>query len=267
MKFFFDTANATTIQEIWNDLKQHVDPKSVVGITTNPNAMHKEACLTLTSWKDRLRMLSEVLKDIRGDSEGLIYVQQPNSNMLPGAVETFINDINVDFHSAHVRQPNCRIGLKIPPYPNVLKHAGAFPFANVTGIADCSTALRALSYDVRYVSVIPGRMEEKGINAKEQVAFIMQRKPDNKDVITGSMRTVEGLAWVVQYGTVPTIGTGVWAEILNELGADGFVNLWKNPIHIDDMPLSPLVTSDMHQLSVDFFNQMDELGDSVYKEL
>ena len=37
---------------------------------------------------------------------------------------------------------------------------------NVTGTADCSTALMSLSYGVRYVSIIPGRMEEKGIVSK-----------------------------------------------------------------------------------------------------
>ena len=94
---------------------------------------------------------------------------------------------------------------------------------NVTGTADCSTALMSLSYGVRYVSIIPGRMEEKGIDAKNQIAYLNQRKKDNSEIITGSMRTLDGLKWAFEYGTVPTIGTKVWDLILEKDYVNKFI--------------------------------------------
>lgn len=263
MRFFFDTADGDAIANIWNSLKREVDPKSVTGITTNPNAMSKAGCTTLESWKKKAQELSVALNKIRGDNLGVVYVQQPNSRMTPGQVVNYTNYMTSDHNGLS------RIGLKIPPYVPMLAaatHINEHVEINVTGIADCATALRSLSYDVTYVSVIPGRMEEKGINAKEQLAYIQQRRRDNKNVITGSMRTIEGLSWVVQYNTVPTIGTKVWDLILKDLGPSGFNDLWKSPIHIPQLDISPAVDDVMKNLSVDFFNQMDELGSPVYEQ-
>ena len=263
MRFFFDTADSDAINTLWSKFKLAVDPKAVVGITTNPSAMVKAGCKSLASWKDKVQELCITLNSIRGDNRGVVYMQQPNSNMVPGQVVNYTNYM-ISGHNGE-----SRIGLKIPPYVPMLVAATHFNEhieINVTGVADCSTALRALTYDITYVSIIPGRMEEKGINAKEQIAYAQQRKLDTKSIITGSMRTIEGLRWVVQYGTVPTIGTKVLDLVLDEVGADGFVDMWKSPVHVPDQKLSPYVTPDMRSLSVDFFDQMDKLGETAYNE-
>ena len=136
---------------------------------------------------------------------------------------------------------------------------------NVTGVADCATALNCFTYDVRYVSIIPGRMEEKGLNAKAHISYVNQRRTSSSDIIAGSMRTLEGLRWVAEYGTVPTIGTGVWDLIFNDMGLETFKLFEKVPRE-KWSKYSPIVTDVSTQLSVDFFKQMDECGKTAHTQ-
>ena len=137
---------------------------------------------------------------------------------------------------------------------------------NVTGVSDCSTALRAFSYNIRYVSFIPGRMEEKSINAKEQISFANQRNNSRSEIITGSMRNIEGLAWACAYNTVPTIGTRVWDEMEQKISNQEFLKILKFRQNLDKIDFSPAVNDAMTSLSLDFFNQMDNLGSKIYKD-
>ena len=41
MKFFFDTADKSYLDNLWNKLSASVDKENVAGITTNPNAFAK----------------------------------------------------------------------------------------------------------------------------------------------------------------------------------------------------------------------------------
>ena len=102
-------------------------------------------------------------------------------------------------------------------------------------------------------------MEEKGLDAKAHIAYINQRKDSNAEIITGSMRTLEGLKWVSQYGTVPTIGTGVWDLVFNEMGVEGFCAI-KREAPKEWARYAPTVTDVSTQLSKDFFGQMDYCG-------
>ena len=45
--FFFDTADTDYIRKIWDKLGKYIDGQSVIGITTNPNALAKVNCDTL----------------------------------------------------------------------------------------------------------------------------------------------------------------------------------------------------------------------------
>ena len=108
-------------------------------------------------------------------------------------------------------------------------------------------------------------MEEHGINAKAQVSFANQRRRGDSKIITGSMRTVEGLKWVCEYDTVPTIGSRVWDKLLEESSAEEFVKFWDNVQDSEDA-FSPTVKETMISLSESFFAQMDKLGRPVYEE-
>ena len=262
--FFFDTADVEYIRQTWSKIKHCVNPKSVAGITTNPNAFHKIGATSIQQWKKKTLELCELVSEIRGDEFGVVYVQQPNSKMKSDDVLLWGAEV------ASWGDGQTRIGLKIPPFKNVLEIANQLSAVsllevNVTGVSDCSTALRAFSYGVDYVSIIPGRMEEEGIDAKAQVAFANQRNAGSSKIITGSMRTIEGLKWVCEYGTVPTIGSRVWDKIFEESSPEEFVTFWDN-IEDSEDAFSPIVNETMISLSESFFAQMDKLGRPVYEE-
>ena len=252
--FFFDTANAEYIKNAWQKLKPYFNSKEVLGITTNPNAFAKEGLDTLVSWENRTRELVETLNLIRCDSLGIVYVQLPGSSLIGREVVVFAEKIAKWSNGS-------KVGIKIPPFQNVLALTPVLQkilTVNVTGIADLGTALRSASYGVNYISVIPGRMEEKGIDAKEQIAFIQSSNLKNTKVITGSMRTLEGLKWVCEFGTVPTIGTKVFDLIFAD-GVRNFASFWDSQLGFYQ-GFSPPINKTMTDLSVSFFEQMDKAG-------
>lgn len=266
--FFFDTADTEYVKQLWEKLKDEIDPKSVAGITTNPNAFHKIEANTIKQWKDKTLELCQLVSDIRGDDLGVVYVQQPNSRMTGKDVLVWAAEIS------KWGDEKTRVGLKIPPFKEVLNVTSKLSTVigievNVTGVADCSTALRAFSYGVDYVSIIPGRMEEQGIDAKAQISFANQRNATahgkSSKIITGSMRTIEGLKWVCEYNTVPTIGSRVWDKIFEESSIEEFKSFWKDAEETEQR-FSPKVDESMITLSESFFKQMDELSKPVYEE-
>ena len=110
-------------------------------------------------------------------------------------------------------------------------------------------------------------MEEKGIDAVSQMKFIDQRKNRfNYELITGSMRTVEGLLSAIQGNTVPTIGTRVF-DILKTKNIDEFIKLWSITLELQSIKFSPHIDQRMTDLSVDFFKQMDSMGEQLKNNL
>jgi len=256
INFFFDTADINYVKGAWAKLEGAVDAKHVVGVTTNPNAFSKVDMPNLKQWEEHLPRLCETVSEIKGGSGGVVYVQAPNSDMTPDQVLRWAN------HISRFTDGTTKLGLKIPPFKSILDIVDSLnPIMeiNVTGVADCSTALHCFSYPVRYVSIIPGRMEEKGIDAQAHIVYANQRRASSAEIITGSMRTIKGLEWVCALGTVPTIGTKVWDLIFNEMGIDKFNSLSKSP-HVKQLKFSPEVKIESTELSLDFFNQMDECG-------
>jgi transaldolase len=263
-KFFFDVADVDYIKDKWRKIKKYVDPKSVVGVTTNPGIWDKAGIKTLKEMESRLIDLSKLITEIRGDNEGVVYTQPPYSRMPLFEICKFIEYIK-EQNDGHTK-----IGCKLPPFLNVLKEVSKWKEKygvdfNVTGLSECSTAIMAASYDIKYISVIPGRMEEAGIDAKLQINFIRHALL-NTEIITGAMRTVDCLSWVCQYGTVPTIGTRVWDKIFDELGAEKFTTLWYPQLDLFPSDFSPQIDISMINLSLGFFDQMDKLGAYIYKE-
>lgn len=271
-QFFFDTADEQYIRKLWDFLKTQggFTGDDVVGITTNPNALNKIACNDMPTFNKVIPALCKTITEIReGKSGGVVYVQFPQMTMGEALMGKFIN------HIISLSDGITKIGLKIAPYEHMLKLVDEFKKqvdCNVTGIADLGTALKCVTYDVRYISIIPGRMEEVGINAKAQVQFVNQANFGQTEIITGSMRTLEGLSWVIEENTVPTIGTRVFDQIVAKgpEGAKEFREMWDKVKtgprdFVQAQEFAPLVTQSMTDLSLAFFEQMDTLGAPLLK--
>lgn len=261
--FFIDTADIDYIKSLWDKLSNDIPSKLLSGVTTNPNAFSKINANSIDTWQNNTFDLCSLVSEIRGDNLGVVFVQVPNSNI---SKEKALEWIKL---AKTWGDGKTKIGIKIPPFVSMLELNENLKNElelNVTGVADCSTALRAFSYGVRYVSIIPGRMEEKGIDAKSQIAYVNQRKSDDCEIITGSMRTIEGLKWACSYNTVPTIGTRVWDQVNSQLSNSQLLEILESKENLNEIKFSPQIDEKMTALSADFFEQMDLLGKDVYEE-
>lgn len=266
--FFFDTADEEYILKTWDKVSKYMNPTQIRGITTNPNAFKKIEAHRLVQWEEKLPVLCALVSDLRGDNQGVVYAQAPVSRMTPEEVVRYVK------HITQFGDGKTKVALKIPPFHPILEivdELNQYAETNVTGLADCSTALSCLSYNVRYISLIPGRMEEKGVDAKAHVLFTRRRmnegNPGAAEIIAGSMRTIEGLEWVCNYGTVPTIGTRVWDKIMvDDETMRRVATFGENIVSCADLKFSPHINETNTQLSVDFFNQMDDCGRYAYED-
>lgn len=257
--FLIDTADEEYIKNKWSFLKKHISGKNVIGITTNPNAFYKMNDFSMDQWFVRMKKLANLIEKIRGDYNGELHVQFPNSNIS----EDLFKKWTIELEKLNLS--NVKIFIKVPPFSSSLKIAEKYcKNLNVTGVADAGTALNALSYKISYLSLIPGRMEEVDINAKEHVKYVQSRKKDNKKIITGSMRTLECLKWCVEYNTLPTIGTRVF-DLFNENNIKDIVK-WKKEKFVSSN-FSPLIDERNTTLSIEFFKQMDDMGKNCYNNL
>ncbi len=269
--FFFDTADTDYIRKVWDKLGKYVDPSAVIGITTNPNALAKVNCDTLDKFEELVPRMTSLVKELRGENttEGLVYVQVPNSTMNDEDIlrwATYVNEFNGN---------GAAIALKIPHFSYVLRLSGEPElrnlYLNVTGVSDANTIIKALSYhNVFFASIIPGRMEEVGIDANAHLKYLAdQQLQRHQNIIAGSMRTIEGLKNSIFYHTVPTIGSRVWDLIDAENRWEEFASYWENTYEVLDEPsadYTPVVTDTNLDLSKQFFDQMDKLGESLHTE-
>lgn len=260
--FFFDTANIPFIKDTMEKYGSDIDPKWVRGITTNPNAFSKVNMYHLDEWFTHTKEMAKLVADIRGDNEGEIHIQAPYSYLEPEIILEYAKMIS------GLTEGKCKVGMKIPPYQKVLEYVDQFNeyvITNVTGLADSSTALKCITYDVGYVSIIPGRMEEVGIDAKSAIAFVNQCNFGNTQIITGSQRTTEQIIYSFYLDTVPTIGEKCWSDIFE---GDNFQRILDIDYGYDSVGhFSPTISQDNINLSLAFFEQMDGLGDAARKDL
>lgn len=255
-RFFIDTADYQYISNIWSTkLSKEFHWRDLVGITTNPSAFYKINKLSLSDWIETTEKLCKTLLDIRdGRAGGVVYVQIPNSNLSDREIEEWAKLLNT------IGDGLTKVGIKIPPYHYHLKQLFNLNNilsrnTNVTGVADVGTALCACAKRPAYVSIIPGRMEENGIDARSQISYLMASKPSTTHIITGSMRTTDGLKWACQYGTVPTIGT----KVLDMIDVAEMAHYWDAKTFT--VPeYCPPITLNQTELSKSFFKQMDEFG-------
>ena len=271
-EFMIDTANLDDIERVWEKLnKAGVFATSVRGITTNPNALDKINCHTIREFETTIYKLTRFLTRI-GAKDATVHVQMPQSNMSTNELEMWIDYIK------QLGDGRTGLTLKVSPYVptltqlQVIQGFQLIPI-NVTGISDATTALRCLTYPVAYVSIIPGRMEEVGIDAVSHLKILDQRFSLNDrivggKIITGSMRTIDGLLRAIFLKTVPTIGTRVWDAMTDEQYKQ-FADSWWNlpsdlvPDYLADIPLIDQRNID---LTRQFFAQMDTLGKPLYDE-
>ncbi len=260
--FFIDTANIDAINNIWKKIKTTVYPNNMLGITTNPNAFKKINMFSLKEWEIHLPKICEVVSKIRNDDKGVVYVQTPVSTMRSDEILRF---------AAHIfkfTDGNTRLGLKLPPFKHALEIINdleEFINTNVTGVADVATAMYAHSYYPTYISIIPGRMEEVGIDAKSQLRYLMNAKLYS-GIIAGSMRTLDGLKWVSEMGTVPTIGEKVWDLIFNNMNILHEIKFNKESLNQSIQHFSPTINNINTDLSIAFFKQMDEYGEKCKQD-
>ena len=120
--------------------------------------------------------------------------------------------------------------------------------SNITGVTSFTQIRYGANPD--YISVLVGRMLEKGLNPYETIQQINKLGKTSK-IIAGSMRTVEQLRNVLTMGCVPTIGTSLFNELEKvnpEILRYGF-------------------EEEAIGLSSDFFNEMRNLSVKAYYEL
>ena len=261
-QFFLDTANIESLKRILEKIEKDIDLKLILGITTNPNAFNKIGINRLEGWLDHSLKLAKFVHELRGDNDGEIHIQIPNSKLNQNQISKYISLIE------EMTNGYCKVGMKIPPNIDLLKKVDEFNLkvkTNVTGLSDVSTALKCCTYNVDYVSIIPGRMEEVGINAIETLSFLKQCKLGNTRIITGSQRTVEQVIYCFNYDTIPTIGEKCWDNIFS--GGNFKKLLAGNEESITTNMFGPLISKENINLSHDFFMQMDELGLSAYHDL
>jgi transaldolase len=256
--FFFDTADEQYIRSTWEFLKANggFSGTDVVGVTSNPNAMNKIGCNDVEAFDRVVPQLCRLITEIRGGQPGgVVFVQFPQMSMDKESMWKFVE------HILPLTDGVTKVGLKIPPYTHVLEmvpELNKWVQTNVTGVSDCATALKCASYGVKYVSILNGRMAEIGVDDRQQVKYIRQGNLGNTEIITASMRTLDGLAGVIAEQTVPTIGSRVFDLMIAKgpEGATEFRRMW------DQIPseFAPAVTPEMTKLSLSFFEQMDNLG-------
>jgi transaldolase len=260
--FFFDTANIDFIKDTWKKVSPSVSKELMIGITTNPNAFFKINKLTLKEWFEHLPKLCELVSEIRQDDKGVVYIQGPSADMTPSEVLKYAKIVS------KLGDGNTKVGLKIPPYDNILKinkDIQQYLETNVTGLADCSTALKCVTYGVDYISIIPGRMEEVGIDAKAQINFLNQSNLGKTKIIAGSMRTLEQLTWTFQYNTEPTIGERVWPLMLENNNLEKLLSIDYNIIP-SQSEFTPTIDENNINLSLSFFEQMNKCGEQAYND-
>tara|TARA_A100001015_G_scaffold319538_1_gene442739 strand:- start:4818 stop:5627 length:810 start_codon:yes stop_codon:yes gene_type:complete len=261
-EFFFDTANLEYIKKTTEKLDGKIDFQLIKGITTNPNAFNKINENNLERWLEIAENLGQFLFDLRGDNKGEVHIQLPNSEIEIDLAIKFADYIS------QLSGDRMTVGMKIPPKLQILEKIDILKemvLTNVTGVSDPSTALKCITFNVDYVSLIPGRMEEVGIDAKRLMAFLFTSNHGNTKIISGSMRTIEQLIWTFQLNTVPTIGEKVFDLMFENDNLNKLINI-DYDFDFDVEDFSPNIDEKSIKLSTDFFDQMNELGLTAYKE-
>jgi transaldolase len=271
--FFIDTVDIGYIEEKLKLMfSQGVSKRNILGITSNPSAFQKEGLKSIRGWKERTQQLCKLTTSFKPSGDGIVYVQAPSDSLTNEELLLWKNIITSWSDGI------TRVGLKIPPYKKyiemipLLKQSGVS--VNVTGIADASTALFCALQTPDWVSVIPGRMGEVGLDYKSHLSYLTSARGESRcrwRIITGSMRTLDNLKECVELGTVPTIGKHILNLVdesnCKEIFGNGEVVGYEALNTVNCPNFSPVVKQKSTDLSVAFFNQMNDCSKEVAEEL
>jgi len=151
---------------------------------------------------------------------------------------------------------------------------------NVTGVTSCVQALKVISsqHDVNhhdrslsYVSLLSGRMDERSLQANEHLRALRYWCGPRPHLIAGSMRTMSGVEDALRFGAIPTIGTAVWNQVLSSKETlEEFRSMLEMapPASDESADLElPAVSEKHHQLSREFFEEMNACGLPLYRNI
>ncbi len=260
--FFFDTADVVNLKRVWNDIKNNIDSYAFAGITTNPAIFQRVNKNSLREWLDTLKELVEFLSiEQKGSILRQIHVQFPNSDFSKEELLDFEGLLRDELDYA---RGTWSLGIKIPPYTKALVAARRLQNStriNVTGCAEAGTILK-VGDGAHFVSIIPGRMLQVGLEYKEHLAFATQNT--SACIIAGALRDAEQVADAFMLGAIPTIGLKTWDLILKEKKLDYLLNLSYPSVQAPEF--MPPVDQKHTQLSLDFFKEMDQYGAQAYND-
>lgn len=254
MNFLFDTANDKFIDEALTKMDGRAMTKCW-GVTTNPNAFAKLGIKRLADWRHQVKLIRKVLVK-HGLDDAYIHVQFPHSYF------AVLNPDLIHEFEDYLKDPY--LVIKLGPYP-VQFRKRVTSISNITGITSGSIAALMCGFDsVAYVSLIPGRMEAEGIERIDQhMKFACAlAQQTNKNVIAGSMRSLEDCRKYAAMGAIPTIGEKVFESV-------GDYNEFLEDVDKVDLVASiepPTFTQAQKNLSSDFFYKMNELADTAWTE-
>lgn len=266
-EFFFDTADLDAIRETWGKLESDLSQASVLGVTTNPNALDGvKANLSLTVMEDRVLSLAQLTTEIRDGDGGVINVQVPNSKMTFQEMQAWVD------YAEKLGDGQTKIAIKLTPNNNglLVARTNRDVLTNITGVADSATAIHCFDFNPTYVSLIYGRIRDAGGNPEAEFGWtekVRQIKRIRTRIIGGSLRDKETVQKSVEYNAIPTIGTKAWKRMFEEEGVtpESFAAFWTN--QPPTLPTEvPSQTERQKLLSADFFAQMDNLGEPLRAE-
>jgi hypothetical protein len=285
MSFLFDTADIDHMERVMDHFKGAISPNCVRGVTTNPSALDRVGIRGFKAVEDRIRDIGLWLTETRKDGDGVVHVQVPNSKASFHELRRWVQQLL----DKDILGSSARLAIKIhPDHVSLIdQHGWQYPWMidqstvlwNVTGVTDSCTASGIFnefpSANIAYVSFLTGRMEARGVDPKRHVATTIRHLPvelrQQRRLIAGSMRTVAQLEWAMFYNMLPTIGTTVWQQILNDADStnrsERFVTLCHRAPGVDESELTPgrTLLGRESTLTEEFFNEMDAIAKRVFK--
>ena len=131
-RFFLDTADPNFIDNARRQLRGITGPKNFLGVTTNPKAI-AGICRTQNSARRVVEELALRISEMKGDSDGQLFLQ------LPGSTSSFDTMVRFIEHCYNWGRPNVKLGFKLPRhrvYEVADRLSDWSSLLNVTGVTD-----------------------------------------------------------------------------------------------------------------------------------
>lgn len=266
-EFFFDTADLEAIRETWKRLESDLPRTSILGVTTNPNALDGvKANVSLAVMEERVLSLAQLTTEIRGGGGGVVNVQVPSSRMSAKEMQGWVD------YAKDLGDDQTKIAIKLTPDRKglLVARTNRNVLTNITGVADSGTAINCFEFSPTYVSLIYGRIRDAEGDPEGEFGWTEKYRQEwgiRTRIIGGSLRDKETVQKSIEYNAIPTIGIKAWNKMFNEEGVTPaeFVGFWNGkPVVLPTE--APRQTARQKLLSGEFFAQMDTLGQPLYDQ-